>query len=148
MGRNVARHAAVLAFILTTTPAAGWAQTTASSPKLPPGITVSAAIGSSITGASPHGPAIAGSVEIAMNRFMLVQGEIATGAFKYSNTYQGQFITTNKGTGYSGDHRIAGTERHTAALANFIARVGGGRVYGMAGAGLGISNYSRTETTT
>jgi len=130
------------------TPVMCWAQGTATSPKLPPGMTISGAIGKAFSSAGAREPAIAGSVEIAMNRFMVVQGEISTERRQFTDVYGGFVVSNSKGTGFTGTQHYDVNERRTSILGNFIARVGAGRVFVLAGAGLGTHVRSADQLVT
>jgi hypothetical protein len=129
-------------------PASAGAQSQAPAPvssKLPPGVTFSVGVG----GTSRDGSAgdtfersrtapVSGSVEVALNRFMLAQGEVLTWREAHRGTSSGFTMTGPLGAGYSGDFIHQSRERNTAIVGNFLGRVGAGRVYGTAGFGVGI----------
>ena len=101
-------------------------------------------------------PVFGGSVEIALNRFMLAQAEVSSGRWDNHSTRSGYYVTqTNFGgpfagsfTGYSGDFVISEHRRQTNLVGNFLGRAGAGRVHALFGAGfgLGLTHYDDTTT--
>jgi hypothetical protein len=118
--------------------------------KLPPGITVSGGAGvMSVQNADQKSvPVFGGSMEIALNRFMLAQVEVASGRSDYHDTYEGYFFTTNGVTGYSGDFVSSGQRRQTDLVGNFLGRAGKGRVHALFGAGFGMTFMASKNTST
>ena len=138
-------------------PAAAGAQTQGAvpvSPKLPPGITFSAGVGVA-TGDSyglgissrERSPFVSASVEVALNRFVLAQGEVLTWTHESSGVYPGRVINGLQTVGYSGDAHFSTQRREAAVMGNFLGRVGAGRFFGTAGIGFGISHDWHNDTT-
>jgi hypothetical protein len=122
------------------------------SPKLPPGLTFSAAVGGSGSspeygGSSKRSPLVSATLEVALNRFMLAQAELLTWRESSSHVSLGRVMTGPIGTGYSGDFRFEDSGRRNALMGNFLARVGAGRVFGTVGFGVGISRDSFSSST-
>jgi len=155
------RHVSVRAILILAAPwvatAAAGAQTQGAvpvSPKLPPGITFSAGVGT-VTG-DPYGygitsreqsPYISASVEFALNRFILAQGEVVTWRYGRSGAYPGRVINGFQKTGYTGDTYFSNQGRQTAVMGNFLARVGARRYFGTLGIGFGISRDQHNDIT-
>ena len=155
------RHVTVRAILILATllaaPTAARAQTQGPapvSPKLPPGITFSAGVGAATGGVYGYGigsrersPYISASVEVALNRFILAQGEVVTWTQKSSGTYPGRVINGFQTVGYTGDSHYSNQRRETAVMGNFLGRVGRGRYFGTVGIGFGISRDWHNDTT-
>jgi hypothetical protein len=134
--------------ILLAVPAAARAQGDPSTPvsrKLPPGLTFSVAAGPASGGPTYGGiskrtrsAVVSGSVEVAMNRFMLAQAEVFTWRETSSGTSMGRSLTRSLGAGYTGDLMFANRDRDTLIAGNLIGRFGAGRFYGNAGVGYGF----------
>ena len=101
-------------------------------------------------------PVFGGSMEIALNRFMLAQAEVSSGRWDNHSTRSGYSFTqtgfsgpfAGSFTGYSGDFVISEHRRQTDVVGNFLGRAGAGRVHAVFGAGfgLGITRYDDTTT--
>jgi hypothetical protein len=155
------RHAALRVILILSTPlaapVAAGAQTqgaTPVSPKLPPGITFSAGVGAATAGPSGFGissgersPYVSASVEVALNRFILAQGEVVTWRQASSGTYPGRVINGFQMVGYTGDTNFSNQGREAAVMGNFLGRVGTGRFFGTVGMGFGISRAWHNDTT-
>ena len=153
----------LFAVLLLASPHAAEAQT-ASAPtpvslKLPPGITMSGGMGvmTRDTADSQTVPVLGGSMEIALNRFMLAQAEVSSSRWDNHSTQSGYSFTqtgfsgpfAGSFTGYSGDFVSSEHRRQTDLVGNFLGRAGAGRVHAVFGAGfgLGITHYDDTTTT-
>jgi hypothetical protein len=124
------------------------------SPKLPPGITFSAGVGAATAGPSGFGinsgersPYVSASVEVALNRFLLAQGELVTWTQKSFGTIPGRVINGFPIVGYTGDSNFANQRRDIAVMGNFLGRVGARRFFGTVGMGFGISRAWHNDTT-
>ena len=143
----------LFAALLLALPNAAMAQTASPVPvslKLPPGITVSGGAGvMSVQDADQKSvPVFGGSMEIALNRFMLAQVEVSSGRSDYHSTYGGYSFTDNGVTGYSGDFVSSGQRRQTDLVGNFLGRVGKGRIHALFGAGFGMTFLATASTST
>jgi hypothetical protein len=155
------RHVSLRAILILSTsvaaPAAAGAQAQGAvpvSPKLPPGITFSAGVGAAT--AAPSGfsinsgersPYVSASVEVALNRFILAQGELVTWTQGSSGTYPGRVINGFQKVGYTGDTNFSNRRREAAVMGNFLGRVGASRYFGTLGIGFGISRSWHNDTT-
>ena len=155
--RPVALRAILILSASLTAPAVAGAQTQGTapvSPKLPPGITFSAGVGAATGNPSGLGissgkrsPFIFASVEVAINRFILAQGEVVTWTQKSSGTNPGQVINGVQMAGYTGDFHFSNERREIAVMGNVLGRVGAGRYFGTVGVGLGISRARHNDRT-
>lgn len=163
MRQSMCLKAPVLfAALLLSFPYAATAQTVSAptpvSLKLPPGITMSGG-GGVMTRENSDGqpvPVFGGSMEIALNRFMLAQAEVSSGRWDNHST-RGGYSFTQTGfsgpfagsfTGYSGDFVISEHRRQTDLVGNFLGRAGAGRVHAVFGAGFGVGITHYDDTTT
>lgn len=144
----------LVAVLLLASPPAATAQTasppTPVSLKLPPGITMSGG-GGVMTGrnsGSQPVPVFTGSVEVALNRFMLAQVEAASGRWDSHSTHPGRSVTRGGVIGYTGDYLSSEQRRKTDLVGNFLGRAGAGRVHALFGVGfgLGLRAYEYTST--
>jgi hypothetical protein len=155
--RHVSLRAILILSISMAPPAAAGAQTQGAppvSPKLPPGLTFSAGVGAATAGPSGFGitsgersPYVSASVEVALNRFLLAQGELVTWAQKSAGTNPGRVLTGSSIVGYTGDSHFSTQRREIAVMGNFVGRVGAGRYFGTLGMGFGISRDWHNDTT-
>ena len=155
--RSVSLRAVPILSMFLAAPAVVGAQVQAAvpvSPKLPPGITFSAGVGAATTGPSGFGitsgersPYVSASVEVALNRFLLAQGELVTWTQKSSGTNPGRVLTGSPIVGYTGDSHFSNQRREIAVMGNFLGRVGAGRYFGTLGMGFGISRDWHNDTT-
>lgn len=145
-----------LSTTLIAAPALAWAQGQPSAPvsaKLPPGLTLSVAFGpapSVVTygdgNTQSRGPVVSGSVDVALNRFVIAQAEVFSWREQSSRTSRGSAITGTLGTGYTGDWVFNGRARNTAIVGNFLGRFGAGRFHGNAGMGFGVVRERQTTS--
>jgi hypothetical protein len=148
---NFLKVLVLVALLVLALPHAATAQT-ASAPapvslKLPPGITISGSGGIVQGRLQSNGtiPVFSGSMEIAMNRFMLAQIEATSGRWDYEHTSHGSAFTLG-GAGYTGDYVESGSQRRTDLVGNFLGRAGAHRVHVLFGAGFGLGFTSRQFT--
>ena len=127
------------------------------SPKLLPGLTFSVGVGLASFGSSiNHGnldtfrrsrtPVVSGSVEVAMNRFLHVQGEVFTWREETSVWVRGSTRTGPLGTGYNGDWAFARSNRYIVMTGNVIGSLGSGRFHANTGAGAGLGMERRKDS--
>jgi hypothetical protein len=127
------------------------------SAKVPSGLTFSVGIGLASLGPSidlgldtlqrSRTPVVSGFVEVAMNRFMRLQGEAFTWREEMSASVKGSTRTGPLGIGYTGDSSFARRERFILMAGNVIGSFGSGRFRPRigGGAGLGLSRVQHAE---
>jgi len=155
--RHLSLRAILVLCASLAAPAAAGAQTQGAipvSPKLPPGITFSGSVGAATAAPSGFGinsgersPYVSASVDVALNRFLLAQGELVTWTQKSSGTIPGRVINGFPIVGYTGDSNFSNQRREIAVMGNFLGRVGASRYFGTLGMGFGISRAWHNDTT-
>jgi hypothetical protein len=97
-------------------------------------------------------PVVSGSMEIALNRFMLAQVEVASSRWANNWTVDGRSFTQGGAggsfNGYTGNYVGSDRYRQTELVGNFLGRAGSGRVHALFGAGFGIAFTGSESTST
>jgi len=127
------------------------------SPTRPPGLTLSVGAGLAFFDPSidyglgtfrrSRTPVVSGSIEVAMNRFMRIQGEGSAWREERSVAVSGTTRTGPLGTGYTGDSTFADRFTYVLMAGNVIGTFGSGRFRPNigAGAGLGLERRQYSE---